>query len=175
MYEVVARRDWKSNDNPASIFANFIPTNQQFANTDSALALTSTQLGVTPFDCPAFCELWKIVKVRRIKLEDGATATLQFRDPKHRKMEYDIISNKSALRGVTRAWVPIVYGVPNANRGAPLRAESVKPVSHFSDRVDAARMFRVPMVRRYGYRPYANILSLVPVYLDALPNALVVK
>ncbi|ALE29804.1 putative capsid protein [Lake Sarah-associated circular virus-48] len=125
VYECVARRDWKPSDNPYSVFSNFLPDNSQFSNTSAAFRLTSLNLGVTPFDNPTFCELWKILKVRRIKLEDGATATLQFRDPKRRKIEYQSkVSNKSSIKGVTRFWLPIVYGVPSLNGEAPLRAEA---------------------------------------------------
>ncbi|UJO02091.1 Cap [Molossus molossus associated circovirus 2] len=130
IYECVARRDWKPNDDPVSIFRNTFPDNSQFAQAGAqAFPMSSTQLGVTPFDNPLFCEQWKILKVRRIKLEDGATATLQFRDPKHRKIEYQTkVQNKTAVRGVTRCWIPIIYGQPVDNAGAPLRAESVKVV-----------------------------------------------
>jgi len=127
IYECVARRDWKPSDDPVSIFNNTLPDNGQFAQAGvQAFPLSTTNLGVTPFDNPEFCEQWKILKVRRIKLEDGATATLQFRDPKRRKIEYQTkVQNKSFVRGLTRCWIPIVYGVPNANAGAPLRAEGV--------------------------------------------------
>jgi len=113
IYECVARRDWKPTDSPYSVFTNFFPSTNGFAGSSGNNQITVNQLGVTPFDNPVFCELFKILKVRRIKLEDGATATLQFRDPKHRKIEYlSKVSNKSWIKGVTRFWLPIVYGPP---------------------------------------------------------------
>jgi len=126
MYECVARRDWKPTDNPYSIYTNFFPSTNGFAGSSGNNQISLGQLGVTPFDNPVFRELFKILKVRRIKLEDGATATLQFRDPKHRKMEYlSKVSNKSSIKGVTRFWLPIVYGAPNYLSSTNMRSCAV--------------------------------------------------
>uniref|UniRef100_A0AAU6S518 Capsid protein n=1 Tax=Barbastella barbastellus feces associated circovirus 1 TaxID=3139967 RepID=A0AAU6S518_9CIRC len=126
IYECVARRDWKPNDDPTSLFTNTLPTNDQFGGVTAPKSLSYGNLGVTPFDNPVFCETWKILKVRRIKIEDGATATLQFRDPKHRKIEYEnMVGNKSWVRGVTRCWIPIVYGAPNYLSDTAVRAAAV--------------------------------------------------
>jgi len=126
IYECVARRDWKPNDDPTSLFTNTLPTNDQFGGTTAPKALSFGNLGVTPFDNPVFCETWKILKVRRIKIEDGATATLQFRDPKHRKIEYqNMVGNKSWVKGVTRCWIPIVYGAPAYFTSTAIRAAAV--------------------------------------------------
>lgn len=119
LYECVARKDIPqvaagTQGDPNALFASSLPSKALWSGSGSG-ALTTSSLGVTPFDAPAFCEQWKIVKVRRIKLEPGATHSIQFRDPKHRKFEWQTLYNYATLRGVTRAFIPIVYGPPNTS------------------------------------------------------------
>ncbi|AUM61847.1 capsid [uncultured virus] len=115
MYECVARRDYGSASDPQTLLAASLPSTSSFTGASGPIGLATTSPGVTPFDAPAFCEQWKILKVRRYKLEPGTSASLQFRDPKHRKIEYQSkVASKSWNRGVTRCWIPIVYGVPTA-------------------------------------------------------------
>lgn len=117
LYECVARKDIPQTAagtaaDPNALWASSLPSDANWGGSGAGGINTST-LAVTPFDAPAFCEQWKILKVRRIKMEPGATHSLQFRDPKHRKFEWQTLYNYATLRGVTRAFIPVLYGPPD--------------------------------------------------------------
>lgn len=81
--------------------------------TPANTALTMTQYGVTPFQCPLFSQCFQVYKKTRIKLGGGGTAQLELRSGKnhYRKFGYD--TNFSFLRGVTEGILFVQYGTPN--------------------------------------------------------------
>lgn len=112
LYECVARKDLVASISPDTLLAQ-IPTQDALGGSGGA-AVSAATPGWTPFHVPAFCEQWKILKVRRMKMEPGATQTIQFRDSKHRKFEWQTQFRFSALRGVTRCYIPVVHGPPTS-------------------------------------------------------------
>lgn len=103
----------KDLDNLDKVFARGFAQLAVPATAPVTTALSATQYGVTPFQCPLFSQCFQVYKKTRIKLGGGGTAQLELRSGKnyYRKMSYDI--NFAYLRGVTEGIVFFQYGTPS--------------------------------------------------------------
>lgn len=83
------------------------------AGPSTALPLSLTQYGVTPFQCPLFSQAFQVYKKTRVKVAAGGTCQLELRSGKnyYRKFSYD--SNYTYLRGVSEGCLFVQYGTPN--------------------------------------------------------------
>lgn len=79
---------------------------------------TENQVGASPFDAPEFVENIKITKVTRVKLQPTDSTTLQIRDPRNYTFDYDTVTNRWAMKGVTEWILPVISGGPGVGHQA---------------------------------------------------------
>lgn len=117
-YHVEARRDIPSSE-ASSIVALWNAAASHMATAPGAGAKPATsQVGLSPFDSPEFTENIKIKKVTRVKIQPGDSTSLQIRDPRNYNFNYDIITNRWAMKGVTEWVLPVITGAPTATSQA---------------------------------------------------------
>lgn len=109
LYDIVSRRDLNSsvtNDlTPSSCFYNAM------ADT-GASSLMALQVGVTPFSCPRFCELYQVMKVTHIILPAGATHEHRVHYEPNRLFNSEIAQDAQNIKGLTRWTMAVLYGAP---------------------------------------------------------------
>lgn len=117
-YHVEARRDIASSE-ANSIVALWNAAVSHMATAPGAGAKPATsQVGISPFDAPEFTENIKITKVTRVKIEPNDSTSVQIRDPRNYNFNYDIITNRWAMKGVSEWVVPVITGPPTATSQA---------------------------------------------------------
>ena len=110
LYDVVARRDMSPSDtnynNPIAAWYNGI--------TDTGTTSTMTsQVGATPFDCPKFCQFYKVVKVTHIILPAGGTHEHRVHYEPNRLFNTSITQDSTNMRGLTYFCAAVYYGAPD--------------------------------------------------------------
>lgn len=77
--------------------------------------LSATDVSVTPFDAPNFCQYWKVVSKREIVMGAGQTATMQIRKPHNKYIDGKVLTtNNQAIPGFSEAFLIMWHGAPTA-------------------------------------------------------------
>lgn len=107
IYDIVARRDVSpSND--------YLPNNAWYAGLPDTGAATAMALapGATPFQCPRFTQLFKIVKATHVILPAGGTHEHRVHYEPNRLINQEVIQESQNIRNLTHYTMVVIYGSP---------------------------------------------------------------
>jgi len=123
VYELVARKDISTAQDAAPA-TEWGAAYNALANAGGAPTIDTW--GVTPFEAPAFCKMWKIIRTTRLQMSAGQVVTIE-RTVKtgSRRVTGNQVASTRYLKGM-RAFLFVSKGIPSSVGGGAVGTTSVK-------------------------------------------------
>lgn len=114
-HSLVCRKSY----NVAEKLAAMLATLQAETPAQSGYSFTSTDPSYSIFQCPLFCQYWKVMKKWQVQLGGGETTTFQIRIPVNRMIPGKLLeTNPQGVPGLSRGLLWSMKGAPENNVGS---------------------------------------------------------